>query len=61
LGVVNGDPDVAGDLCEVITGVSVRLRAGVPVEVPALLLSNRLTHRTAGRGVWHAGEPRIEQ
>jgi hypothetical protein len=40
---VNGDPDVAADLCEVITGVSVGLRSGVPVEVSALLLSNGLT------------------
>jgi hypothetical protein len=42
LGVVNGDPDVAADLCEVITGVSVDLRGGDPVEVSALLLSNGL-------------------
>jgi hypothetical protein len=42
LGVVNGDPDVAADLCEVVTGVSVGLRADVPVEVPALLLGNGL-------------------
>jgi hypothetical protein len=43
LGVVNGDPDVAADLCEVITGVSVGLRGGDPVEVSALLLRNGLT------------------
>jgi len=42
LGVVNGDPDVAADLCEVITGVSMGLRDGGPVEVSALLLSNGL-------------------
>lgn len=43
LGVVNGDPDVAADLCEVITGISMRLREeGVPVEVPALLISKGL-------------------
>jgi len=42
LGVVNGDPDLAADLCEVITGVGVELRGGDPVEVSALLLSNGL-------------------
>jgi hypothetical protein len=42
LGVVKGDPDVAADLCEVITGVGVELRGGGPVEVSALLLSNGL-------------------
>jgi hypothetical protein len=57
LGVVNGDPDVAADLCEVITGVSVELRGGSPVEVSALLLSNglnwaRLPAEKLARGSW---------
>ncbi len=42
LGVVNGDPDVAADLCEVIIGVGVALRGGGPVEISALPLGNGL-------------------
>jgi len=54
---VNGDPDGAADLCEVITGVSVELRGGSPVEVSALLLSNglnwaRLPAEKLARGSW---------
>lgn len=42
LGAVNGDPDVAADLCEVITGVSMALRSSDQVEMSALLLSKGL-------------------
>jgi hypothetical protein len=43
LGEVNGDPDLAADLCEVIAGVGCCLRdAEAPVVVSALLLSNGL-------------------
>ena len=49
LGVVNGDPDVAADLCEVTTGVSIGLRGGGPVEVYALLLQRTGVGRAARR------------
>jgi hypothetical protein len=44
LGIVNGDPDVAADLCEVVARVGVDLRRqDLPIVVPRLLLSNGLT------------------
>lgn len=46
LGAVNGDPDVAADLCEVITGISMALRSSDHVEIPALLLSKGLMWAT---------------
>lgn len=58
LGVVNGDPDLAADLCEVIAGVGCFLRDGEPpVAVSALLLSNglmwaRLSAESLAAGRW---------
>ena len=58
LGVVNGDPDLAADLCEVIAGVGCFLRdESPPVSVSALLLSNglrwaRASAETLSSGAW---------
>lgn len=42
IGAVNGDPDVATDLCEVITGISMALRTEDLPSAPALLTRNGL-------------------
>lgn len=40
IGVVNGDPDVAADLCEVVTGISMALWEQDLPAVSALLVRN---------------------
>jgi hypothetical protein len=58
LSVLNGDPDVAADLCEVITSISICLRDGRPRgEISALLLDNglnraRVSAENLASGAW---------
>lgn len=42
IGAINGDPDVAADLCEVITRVGIELRTQAAPAAPALLVRNGL-------------------
>jgi hypothetical protein len=42
LGVVNGDPDVAADLCEVVAGVGIEMCSAAELQVSARLLRDGL-------------------
>lgn len=70
IGVVNGDSDVAADLCEAITGIGMELRHGSSVEVSTLLLRYglnwaRLATEKLAAGTWAVvpgkTQPEVEQ
>lgn len=57
IGVVNGDPDVAADLCEVITAIAMELQHEPSIEISTLLLRNginwaRLPTEKLADGTW---------
>lgn len=57
IGIVNGDPDVAADLCEVIAAVAMELRYEPSIEISTLTLRNginwaRLPTQNLADGTW---------